>query len=624
MTGEFSDKVKRTLAKRAGEKCSICQKTTSKANESDISSFINLGEAAHIKVNKDGKHLRHEAKNQQAGDISNAIWLCQPCHKEIDSDSVTYSVEKLLEIKKIHENKIAIGGYDVVWQEQVLIKERIRDLEKAISEKEKVEDLTTVVHKFELNELRILLEKTKKEKLDYEASVKRLEETLAHFNLNDPSPNIKSLIQSYKNGDIKQVKNGLNEEILLLEEHEIARKRLLKANIFEIEKDFENAELNYEHAYEISKSFDFLKYYVDFLQRIGKNNRAVEKCKLALADTEEDKDSFLLNALIADLYVCDNKNAVSLPYFFTAKEIMNRIILSDPIYPKLESAKILMAIGNAEMNIGHFDSALLSLQDSLNVFWKITVEKGVTHLRELGHLYSSIGLLYHQNNSDDEAYIYLTKAQAFFSDDAVKDDLSFALATLNLVNVYMNHRGQKFDLIEAEKQIIKAKTIIELHFKRQPLIILKYYIQSLSISAGISLLKSDFNAAEKEYRLAMSIMEEFYNDHGIPVGFELALLYSNNAVYYKTVGNLSNALKYNDKGIEILLKMNDLEHARNLNLAISFVFKFELKYDINEKKECLEKAKFYIDLCSDKTLAKMWQTRISENLKRINLIRGLK
>jgi len=113
MIGDFKEKTKRILSKRAGEKCSICGIGTCKPH-SDEKSFVNLGEAAHIKGNKEGIYNRYDESmtDDERNDISNGIWLCNTCHKTIDSDDKSYTVDRLHVIKKEHENKVAEGYYN--------------------------------------------------------------------------------------------------------------------------------------------------------------------------------------------------------------------------------------------------------------------------------------------------------------------------------------------------------------------------------------------------------------------------------------------------------------------------------------------------------------------------------
>lgn len=111
--GDFNEETKLILAKQAGERCSICGNGTSKPN-SNSRDFTNLGEAAHIRGNKQATNNRFDSKmtDQERSDISNGIWLCRVCHKKIDTDETRYTIQLLEQMKANHLKNIDDGYYD--------------------------------------------------------------------------------------------------------------------------------------------------------------------------------------------------------------------------------------------------------------------------------------------------------------------------------------------------------------------------------------------------------------------------------------------------------------------------------------------------------------------------------
>ena len=97
MRDEFSQKVKETLAKRVGQRCSnpSCLKSTVGPHDHPNMS-VNVGVAAHI-TSAASEGPRHDPTltPKQRSAIGNAIWLCQSCAKLIDSDDSRYTVEML-------------------------------------------------------------------------------------------------------------------------------------------------------------------------------------------------------------------------------------------------------------------------------------------------------------------------------------------------------------------------------------------------------------------------------------------------------------------------------------------------------------------------------------------------
>jgi len=106
---DFTQKTKDILAKRAGQTCSNpeCRMSTSFAHSEDDKA-INLGEAAHIKAARKGQaRYDPDMTDAQRRHISNGIWLCKNCAREIDLDVRKYTVDLLHTWKKEHEEFIS-------------------------------------------------------------------------------------------------------------------------------------------------------------------------------------------------------------------------------------------------------------------------------------------------------------------------------------------------------------------------------------------------------------------------------------------------------------------------------------------------------------------------------------
>jgi hypothetical protein len=103
---DFSPKVKRAVASRAGWLCSLrgCGKHTIGPSEEGDDKVASIGEAAHICAASPGGR-RYDAlmtPDERSG-INNAIWLCSDHAKLIDRDEVTYTAEWLHTSKHEHE-----------------------------------------------------------------------------------------------------------------------------------------------------------------------------------------------------------------------------------------------------------------------------------------------------------------------------------------------------------------------------------------------------------------------------------------------------------------------------------------------------------------------------------------
>ena len=105
---DFPQKVKETLAKRAGQICSnpTCNRGTS-GPHSDDSKSVSIGVAAHITAAApNGPRYNSSLTPEERSSIGNGIWLCQSCSKLIDSDTDNFR-EELLHIWKRNRETVA-------------------------------------------------------------------------------------------------------------------------------------------------------------------------------------------------------------------------------------------------------------------------------------------------------------------------------------------------------------------------------------------------------------------------------------------------------------------------------------------------------------------------------------
>lgn len=105
---DFSNKTIDILSSRAGQRCSNpdCDTLTTGPHTTE-DKRLTIGEAAHIYgARPSERRYRPEMSNPERATISNAIWLCRNCHKEVDGDPQRFSAELLIAWKQEHENKI--------------------------------------------------------------------------------------------------------------------------------------------------------------------------------------------------------------------------------------------------------------------------------------------------------------------------------------------------------------------------------------------------------------------------------------------------------------------------------------------------------------------------------------
>ena len=99
----LSDKTRKLLWGRSGNRCAICKNELSiDATESDDESII--GEECHIISKKtNGPRFKEQIGDSNLDAYENLILLCRVHHKLIDDQPIEYSEEKIKETKSKHE-----------------------------------------------------------------------------------------------------------------------------------------------------------------------------------------------------------------------------------------------------------------------------------------------------------------------------------------------------------------------------------------------------------------------------------------------------------------------------------------------------------------------------------------
>ncbi len=101
----FRAKTIDTLARRAAFRCSNpdCRANTVGPN-SDPQKATTIGEAAHIFGARPGaKRFRADMTESARAAITNGIWLCRNCHRQVDSDERRYTSDMLFAWRELHE-----------------------------------------------------------------------------------------------------------------------------------------------------------------------------------------------------------------------------------------------------------------------------------------------------------------------------------------------------------------------------------------------------------------------------------------------------------------------------------------------------------------------------------------
>jgi hypothetical protein len=105
MRDDFTEETRRTLAARAGSRCSNpdCGALTS-GPQLDSTKALNVGVAAHITAaSPGGARFDVALRPEERRSADNAIWLCQTCAKLVDNDATRFDADTLRAWKRTAE-----------------------------------------------------------------------------------------------------------------------------------------------------------------------------------------------------------------------------------------------------------------------------------------------------------------------------------------------------------------------------------------------------------------------------------------------------------------------------------------------------------------------------------------
>jgi hypothetical protein len=100
----ISDKTRKKMWARSGNRCAICQIELVPIDR-DESGGLNIGEECHI-ISSKPTGPRYIKEYDNYDEYDNLILLCCNHHKEIDEQVILYPVDKLRRIKSEHETRI--------------------------------------------------------------------------------------------------------------------------------------------------------------------------------------------------------------------------------------------------------------------------------------------------------------------------------------------------------------------------------------------------------------------------------------------------------------------------------------------------------------------------------------
>lgn len=105
-----SVRTKTILAMRSGDRCALPGCDRSLTRDAETGMALMVGEATHI-AGRRPDSARHDPNmsDPERDHFDNLLYVCANCHKIVDQDVDTYSVERLRKIKAKHEATVQTG-----------------------------------------------------------------------------------------------------------------------------------------------------------------------------------------------------------------------------------------------------------------------------------------------------------------------------------------------------------------------------------------------------------------------------------------------------------------------------------------------------------------------------------
>jgi len=392
--------------------------------------------------------------NLEKANIKNAIWLCQPCHKKIDSDSITYTTEYLHKAKSIHEKRVSSGFFDKSWKQIENLDNEISSLKDNINTRKKLEALQDE----KILEFKVKIEKLENERKELNQKLTEIENQVLQLDTGELDTNSTEIINAFKDKNYIKLKELLNENKLKVEESNLSIKRIIKGTIHEIDKEYDLAEINYFKAYQINGSLKNILIYLSFLQRRTKFQQAINFLNNEVLNFENPKSIVELQFYLSQLLKDVRKYEEALIILEIA---INKIMEIDDLEYGVFKAKLYSFKGSLLTSLGEFSKALKCFEYSLNLLWKIPAKNGdLDYFKTLGDLWNRTGLLYQENGDHKEALHHYKSALMIFTDQLYYDDFHLSLIYLNIVDIYLSNL-MTYKISVCLSYLNKAKKIID-------------------------------------------------------------------------------------------------------------------------------------------------------------------
>jgi len=579
---DFTEKTKRILAKMASERCCLCEEITSMPNPSE-SNFIRIGEAAHISGARKSFTVRYNEKlsNEERKNIRNGIWLCSNCHTIIDQDEKFYTISELEKIRSQHYQRILNGNYSKSSFRKIdELNEEIRKLNNTIANKKSLILQSKTIFDAEITDLKMQIQQInlEKQKLweDYNSILQNLEQA-------DNFEEIYKLV--FEENDLQKALEYLSDENLEKDALRLAKKYLLKADIYKLQIKKEAIHY-YRKAYATHPSIKVAHFYIRYLNDV-RNFKSLIEFILELLETElKIEDRIALNGQLGTIYGKINPEEAS-KYYETALQLIDKKIKHDPHYYALK-AGFLNYLAASYKNNNNLSKALETCQESLRIFLSGKIPIGDSNqFYELASLYNTIARIYILNQNYTEAEKFLNIAIKIASEKIKDDGELLATIYINFCNLFETVSPARWKMFE--DMINKTVGIFTILYEKNPLQYAEKLIASHCRKADINFALQNFEEFHAQLGTAENILQQFIALNKKGFEFLLTEIHMRRAAFFIYSKNLKMAAVEANKALFYFetIDFNDADTiSKYAHLAL---LKCNLDDNSDEKKQILIK-----------------------------------
>lgn len=278
---------------------------------------------------------------------------------KLDSSSNNVIIQGIEENGQVTVNTVSWD--DFVKKYTIELHERIEEQQKLLACSEELFDLKRLQLSGEINKLQAELESK-------EEQIKEMIRQYEKVDLSQTSTLYQQAFALFVNGELDDALAVLDDAKLDEQEKQQAQARVLKANILQLQNDFENAEKNLKRAVEIYPSYEnyfALAYFYQFLNEFEQASDAYNKC-MCLAEPDAERAATLNNL---GLLQSDQKEYSEAELSYKEALILYRKLAR--VHPQTYLPDVAMTLNNLgllQKAQNDYSAAQLSCEEALTLY----------------------------------------------------------------------------------------------------------------------------------------------------------------------------------------------------------------------------------------------------------------